>query len=157
MQNRKKSIRRGYPTKMPYFKKPLLIAYQGFKIIDGVLKVPLGDRQYFDIPLNNHTKLTLSDPALKVRSFTLTAGTISLTISKEVGEMQCTKTLGVDRNLANVAAGNSERVVMCSLKKAVEVADNYRSVMRALKRNDARIRRKVASKNGPRRRNREQP
>lgn len=31
-----------------------LATYTGFKIVDGVLKVPLGGRQYFDIPLNSY-------------------------------------------------------------------------------------------------------
>jgi len=44
LANRKQSIRRGYPTKTPHMKRSLLISSYGFKVENGVLKVPLGDR-----------------------------------------------------------------------------------------------------------------
>ncbi|MGI0048430.1 MAG: hypothetical protein ACREAW_02720, partial [Nitrososphaera sp.] len=83
LANRKQSLRRGYPTKTPYLKKDILVSCYGFKMIDGILKVPLGNRQYFDVPLNSHTKNILSDVAATVRSFTLTANnTVSICYSK---------------------------------------------------------------------------
>jgi CRISPR/Cas system CSM-associated protein Csm5 (group 7 of RAMP superfamily) len=56
LANRKTSIRRGFEPMQPYAKRPLLATYTGFKIADGVLKVPLGNRQHFDIPLNSYVK-----------------------------------------------------------------------------------------------------
>jgi len=49
LANRKKSIKRNLRPRQPYATKPLLVSCYGFKIKDGVLKVPLGNRQYFDI------------------------------------------------------------------------------------------------------------
>ena len=48
---RKKSIRRGFPTKTPYLSKPILVSCYGFKIEDGSLLLPLGDRKSESIPL----------------------------------------------------------------------------------------------------------
>lgn len=111
LANRKQSIRRGYPTKTPYMKRPALVSCYGFKIMDGVLKVPLGDRQHFDISLNPYAKGILSDPAITVRSFTLAAnGTVSICYCKQVPEIGRTMTTWVDRNLANVTYGNHEKV-----------------------------------------------
>ena len=84
LASRKKSIRRGVETKSPYAVKPQLVSCYGFKMENGRLRVPLGERRYFDVPLNRHTQEVLSQPGLTVRSFTLTPSTVSLTISREV-------------------------------------------------------------------------
>lgn len=155
LANRKTSIRRGHEPRQPYARRPLLTTYTGFKIMNGILKVPLGDRQYFDIPLNMYVKGTLSNPSLKVRSITLTASnTVSICYSKEITEIECTSIKGVDRNLRNLTVGNLEQAVQYDLSEAVEVAENTRSIVRSFKRNDVRIRRRLAAKYGQRRRNR---
>jgi putative transposase len=155
LANRKQSIKRGYPTRTPYPKKGILVSCYGFKIIDGILKVPLGDRQYFDVPLNSHTKNILSDAAVTVRSFTLAANnTVSICYSKEVAEIDCATIAGVDRNLRNLTVGTNEIVMQYDLSKAVDIAENSRSIVRSFKRNDVRIRKKIAVKYGHRRQNR---
>lgn len=159
LANRKTSIRRGLTPKQPYAKKPLLATYTGFKIVNGLLKVPLGGRQYFDIPLNSYVKRILSsDPLLKVRSITLTAAsnsTVSICISKEVSaEIECASIEGVDRNLRNLTVGNTKKVVQYDLCKAIDVAENTRSIVMSFKRNDVRIRKRLTAKYGRRRKNR---
>lgn len=64
LANRKQSLRRGYQTKDPYMKQASLTSCYGFKTVDGALKVPLGDRQYIDIPLNSYVRSIISDPLL---------------------------------------------------------------------------------------------
>ena len=59
LESRKKSIRRGVATKDPYAVRPQLVSCYGFKVENEVLKVPLGERRYFDIPLNRHTQKIL--------------------------------------------------------------------------------------------------
>lgn len=155
LANRKTSIRRGLEPRQPYAKRPLLATYMGFKIADGILKVPLGHRQYFDIPLNSYIKSILSDTSLRVRSITLTASkAVSICISKEVAEIECTNIEGVDRNLRNLTVGNCQQVKQYDLLKAVNVAENTRSIVRSFKRNDVRIRRRLYAKYGSRRKNR---
>lgn len=151
----KKSIRRGYVTKSPYAIKPQLISCYGFKIIDGILKVPLGDRKYFDIPLNTYSRQILSsDSSLTICSFTMTSNTVSITLSKEVNEIDCINTVGIDRNLRNLTVGDANKVVQYDLSKAVDIAENTRSIIRSFRRNDHRMRKKLSSKYGRRRKNR---
>jgi len=59
--------------------------------------------------------------------------------------------LGIDRNLSNITVSNLKNVVMYDVAKAVQIADNSRSVMRALERNDVRIGKRLAMKHGRRR------
>ncbi len=153
---RKKSLRRGIQTKNPYSIRPQLTAYQGFKIKikDGTLRVPVGKRSFEYIPLTSHTLSVLSDPALTVRSFTLTSTSLSLCISKGVPEVDCAEAIGVDRNLRNLTVGNENRVVQYNLSDTVRIADTTTRIIRSFKRNDSRIRKRIASKYGRRRRNR---
>jgi putative transposase len=151
---RKKSLRRGICSKNPYSIKPQLISCYGFKVDRGSLCIPLGDRKYRSISLNKHTLSTLSVPTVMVRSFTLSIHKLSLCISKEVSEVVCTATVGVDRNLRRLTCGDSGRVVHYDLSKAVAIADATRDIIASFKRADIRIIRKIASKCGSRRRNR---
>jgi putative transposase len=155
LANRKKSLKRGLNPRQPYASRTLLISSYGFKIIDGVLKVPLGERQYFDIPLNNYVRKVLSDLALVIRCFTLSANnTVSICISREIPEIEFTSIQGVDRNLRNLTLGNGKSVVQYDLSRAVDIAENTVSILRSFKRNDVRIRRKLHRKYGTRRRQR---
>ena len=152
---RKQSIKRGFPTKDPRLSKPILVSCYGFKIEDGNLKVPLDGRRHFElIPLNSYTRQVLSDPTLTVRSFTLTERSLSLCISKEVQSMEAREvvgSVGVDRNLRNLSVGNQERVTFYDMSKAVEIAEDTRSIVRSFKRSDFRVRKRIASKYGRRR------
>ncbi len=147
----KKSNRRGFTPRSPYALKPQLVSCYGFKVENGLLKIPMGRRRYRDIPLTMHTLSVLSESGLRVRSFTLTASTLSLTFSKEVREIECTNTVGVDRNLRNLTCGNEEEVVQYDLSETIRIAKNTRRIIASFKRDDARIRRKIASKYGRRR------
>ena len=149
---RKKSIRRGFPTKTPYLSKPMLVSGYGFKVQGGSLHIPIGVRRFERIPLNAHTLAVISESGAEVRSFTLSERSLSLCIVKQVEEMkQAEGVIGVDRNLRNVTLGNAEQVVYYDVSKAVEIADNTRSIIRSFKRNDVRIRRELAGKYGRRR------
>ena len=162
LANRKKSLARGFKPRRPYARRALLISCYSFKILEGKLRVPIQSEgrghhstTYFDIPLNEFTKKILSDPAVKIRSFTLTSSNmVSICYAKEIVEMQCSKLIGADRNLHNLTVGNVQQVVQYDLSEAVQVAENTRSIFKSFKRNDVRIRRKLYRKYGLRRKNR---
>ncbi len=152
LANRKKSIRRGLRPRHPYSRRPLLLSCYGFRIVDGILKVPVGDRRYFEIPLNNYVLKALSNKNIRARSFTLTADNIvSICYSKEATGIRCTGAQGIDRNLRNVTVGNSNEVVQYDVSKTIDIAENTRSIIGSFKRNDFRIRRKLYRKYGIRR------
>jgi len=154
LASRKKSLRRGFVTKSPHAVKPLLISCYNFKIQNGHLRIPIGRKRFETIPLTNHTASVLSDRTLCVRSFTLTANTLSLCISKEAVTLECVGTVGVDRNLRNLTCGDEETVVQYDLSKAVEIANTTLSILSSFKRNDHRIGQRLALKYGKRRHNR---
>ena len=58
--SRKKSIRRGFPTRTPYLQKPILVSCYGFKKIDGNVRIPLGNKKFEEIPLTKHAPLILT-------------------------------------------------------------------------------------------------
>ncbi len=155
---RKKSIKRGFRTRNPNVSRPTLVSCYGFKIENGNLIIRVDAEILESIPLNSHTRTFLvSDPSLRVRSFTLTRESLSLCISKDVKEMdrrELVGTIGVDRNLRNITVGDGKRVTYYDMMQAVDVAENTRSIVRSFKRADVRIRRRIASKYGKRRRDR---
>jgi putative transposase len=144
--SRKKSTRRAYRAGTPYLSKRILVSCYGFKIEDGKLRLPLGEKQFELIPLTPHTIRILSEPSLNVRSFTITETSLSLCVSKEVTEVDCSGVIGVDRNLRNLTVSNQVNVTRYDLSDAVTIASRTRKIMGSFKRDDARIRRRLASK-----------
>jgi putative transposase len=153
---RRKSIKRGFFPKSPYVSRPLLVSCYHVKIRGGDLMVQLEDGRFECIPLNAHTKRVITDSAMTIHSFTLTSSSLSITFSKEIDVEQSgvTSTVGIDRNLRNLAVGNDEKVTFYDVTKVVEIAENTRSIVRSFKRNDARIRQLISSKYGKRRKER---
>jgi putative transposase len=155
LSNRKQSLKRKIRTKNPYLKKPILISCYGFKYQNGILGIPLGNKNYLDVPLNCYcNKILSTDPQIKIRSFILTPNTISVSYSKETSQIKCDNVVGIDRNLRNLTVGNSEKVIQYDLSKIVKIAENTVAIVSSFKRNDFRIRKKLYSKYGLRRKNR---
>ncbi len=106
---RKKSIRRGYPTKTPVLSKLVLVSSYGFRVEDGKLRFPFKKGESRFISLTPHTLQVLSEANLRIRSFTLSEESLSLCIAKQVPEVECEGTVGVDRNLRNLTVGDEHR------------------------------------------------
>jgi putative transposase len=79
---------------------------------------------------------------------------VSICYSREVAEIECIRIEGVDRNLRNLTVGDCQQVRQYDLSKTVDIAENTRSITKSFKRNDFRIRKKLYSKYGTRRKNR---
>jgi len=71
LASRKKSIKRGFPTREPYAVRPQLISCYGFKVRNGELEIPVSRGKRLSIPLTKHTLDLISQPGVEVRSFTL--------------------------------------------------------------------------------------
>ncbi len=154
LSNRNQSIKRGIRTKNPYLKRLILISYYGFKFDGGIFKIPIGNRKYFEILLNYHSKNVLSDNSLKINSFTLTLDSISIAYSREITPIKCIETMGIDRNLRNITVGNFNQVIQYDISKTVKIAETTKSIISSFKRHDFRIRTKLYTKYGTRRKNR---
>ncbi len=148
---RKKSVRRGYVTRTPYAVRPQLVSCYGFKIENGGLRIPVSRGKRFSIPLTNHTLQIISQSGVKVRSFTLTRNRLSLCIARDAPTVNCASTVGVDRNLRNLTFGNDQETSHYDLSKCVGIAKTSVRIVASFRRNDDRIRTRIASKYGERR------
>src|SRR5438309_11267572 len=72
LASRKKSLKRGLPTRTPYAVRQQLVSCYGFKMKHRELEIPVSREKRLSIPLTKHTIDIISQPMIKVRSFTLT-------------------------------------------------------------------------------------
>ena len=151
LASRKKSIRRGFPTRMPYAVRPQLVSCYGFKTKNGGLEIPVARGKRLSIPLTKHTLDAISQPGVEVRSFTLTRDRLCLSIAHDVTTVECASTVGVDRNLRNLTVGNDQETHQYDLSETVRIASTTMRIVASFKRDDARMRRVIASKYGLRR------
>src|SRR2546427_373313 len=103
------------------------------------------------IPLTKRTLNMISQPRVKVRSFTLTLNRLSLCIARDVARVECASTVGVDRNLRNLTVGNEQGTRHYDLSRTVRIASTTIRIVASFKRDDSRIRTVIASKYGMRR------
>ena len=150
---RKKSIRRGYASKTPYSVKPQLISCYGFKIENRSSYSSI-EKEAFQNTLDQPYPGGYLPNGRHSRSFTLTPHSLSLSIAREPPEIECIHTVGVDRNLRNLTAGNDEWVSCYDLSETVRIVKTTGRIVASFKRDDARLRRLVSSKYGERRRDR---
>src|SRR3989442_6652935 len=141
----------GFPTREPYTVKQQLVSCYGFKTRNGGLEIPIARGKRLSIPLTKHTLNVISQLGVKVRSFTLTKNRLSLCIALDVAKLECTSTVGVDRNLRNLTVGNEQGTSHYDLSKAVRIASTTIRIVASFKRDDSRIRTGIASKYGMRR------
>jgi putative transposase len=152
LASRKKSIKRGIPTKDPYLKKPLLVSCYSFKITkEGTLRFSLGTNKTINITLNKHILDVISAEEIEVRSFTINFESLSLAVRKEVTNYIPNSFFGIDRNASNLTYGNSNHAVQFNLKKVESIVRTTRQIIRSFKRNDTRIRKNLSAKYGGRR------
>src|SRR6266702_8269212 len=148
---RKKSHRRGFTARTPYAVKQQLVSCYGFKTKNGGLEIPVSRGKRLSIPLTKHTLDVISQPGIKVRSFTLTRNRLSLCIAREASTIECASTVGVDRKLRNLTVGNDQETHHYDLSKTVRIAKTTVRVVVSFRRDDDRIRTGIASKYGQRR------
>jgi len=148
---RKKSLRRGLPTRTPYSVRQQLVSCYSFKTKNGGLEIPVSRGKRLSIPLTKHTIDLISQPMIKVRSFTLTQNRLSLCIAREASTIECASTVGVDRNLRNLTVGNDQETRHYDLSETVSIASTTMRIVASFKRGHVRIRRVIASKYGMRR------
>jgi len=148
---RKKSLRRGFPTRQPYSVRPILASCYDFKIRSGRLEIPISRGKRLSLPLTKHTLDAISQPGVEVRSFTLTQNKLSLCITRDVAPVECASTVGVDRNLRNLTVGNDEETVRYDLSETVKIAKTTMRIVASFKRDDVRTRTDISSKYGRRR------
>ena len=155
IRNYRKAQKKNPRTRFPHARKLMLTTCYGFKIQNGLLRLPVRPRHYVYVTLNSHTVQVLS--GLNVRSVTLTPESLSISYSKETVEIEPEGYVGMDRNLDNVTSASTDgKVKTFDLPLSTRIKANYRIVKSHFKRNDSRIRTRVFSKCGERQSNRVQ-
>src|SRR5437899_7047161 len=148
LASRKKSLRRGLPTRTPYAVRQQLVSCYGFKTKNGGLEIPVSIVKRLIIPLTEHTINVISQSGVEVRSFTLTQNRLFLSIAHYATTLECTSTVGVDRNPRNLTVGNDEETRHHDLSETVRISSTSMRILASFKRDDSRIRRVIASKYG---------
>ena len=138
LSNRKQSIKRGRNVKDPVVRNPFITNCYGVKHNGCLLTIPYKKMNPINILLNEHIQKILSEPGIKVRSFSMTGSGISICVSRDVAEMECTGTVGIDRNLRNVTCGNDKKVTFYKTNKMLSIKDNTIHARAGFKRNDRR-------------------
>jgi len=150
LASRKKSIKRGFAPRNPYTAKPQLNSCYGFKVKNGLLEIPVSRAKRLSLPLTKHTLAVVSQGDVQVHSFTLTKNKLCLSVARVAPRIECVSTVGVDRNLRNLTVGNGEHIHHYDLSKTIRIADNTVRIVASFRRDDARTRRRIASKYGGR-------
>ena len=83
LASRKKSLRRGLPSRSPYAVRQQLVSCYSFKTKNGRLEIPISRGKRLSIPLTRHTINIISQPGVEVRSFTLTRNRLCLSIRRD--------------------------------------------------------------------------
>jgi putative transposase len=147
----KRDIKKGKTPKSPYVSKPYLVSCYGFKVSEMLLGVPIGIRNYQHILLNNHTLEILKDKSLKVKSFTITPTSLSLSIEKQVTQIIPIASIGIDRNLRNVTISTKDYSIMYKTNKLLSIKENTSHVVASFKRFDIRVKKSFQHRLGNRR------
>lgn len=147
LRNHRKASRHGQRSSLPYARKLRVTTYNGFRIANNNLLLPIQPGRSIRIPLNERTLQVVS--GYEVRSITLTPDKLSIAFSRDVKEINPLGFVGVDRNLDNVTLADTENQFrQIDLTKATEIKSMYRNVKSKFKRNDTRIRARINQKYG---------
>ncbi len=145
LKSREKSKKRGVETRHPRPLRPMVCVISGFFItMKGRLFIPLKRDKYVDVLLNHHVQERLEGK--KFRSLTITPDSLSFCYSEEIEPTPVKTVYGVDRNEKNLTFGNTDGVVQLNMSEAVRIRQTTREIVGSFKRNDVRVRRKLASK-----------
>ncbi|MDE1767577.1 MAG: IS200/IS605 family accessory protein TnpB-related protein, partial [Thaumarchaeota archaeon] len=138
----KRTLKKGIIPRSPYVGRPYLVSCYGFKINGVFLSIPVGKRTHINIVLNWHTVQKLSEKGIAPRSFVITPNSLSISVRKEVEEIQCSNVIGIDRNLRNVTISTQSGPVMYKTSKLLSIKENTMHVIAAFRRDDRRAKAK---------------
>ena len=148
-----RNLSKKHRVRVPYCHRAGLTICYGVKVKDDDLILPGG----FHIILNNYVLGVLRQADIRIRSATLTPSRIGISFSKATPLIQPKGMIGIDRNLNNVTAVDSlGNTLVHDLSKVTMIKSSSRQTIARFKRDDSRIRRRIAGKYGRIQRNRTQ-
>jgi putative transposase len=146
MESRRKSMKRGIEPVHHKPLRPTVCIISGFFVTaKGRLFIPLEKRnEYADVLLNGYAREKIEGKRL--RSLTITPDSLSICYSEEVEPIPIRTVYGVDRNEKNLTFGDEERVVQVDMTETVRLRQTTREIVASFKRDDVRLRRRIASR-----------
>jgi len=145
----KRAIRNSRNVKSPFVRKSYLVSCYGFKINGMLLSIPISNRNYVNIMLNNHTVSKLKEG--KPRSFTIIGNAFCICVRKEIEEIEPENVIGIDRNLRNVTISTPEQGIMYRTNRLLTIKENTMHVIASFRRNDRRVKQKFYNRKKGRR------
>ncbi|WXG47220.1 MAG: transposase [Candidatus Atabeyarchaeum deiterrae] len=151
LKNYRKTKRKRKIVRLPRATKlTAKLGNQGYKIVDGKLRIPIKPREYFHVPLHKRAARFLSDATLKLGSVTLTACTVSVVFSKTAEVTEPKSYVAYDTNERSIDGGyvkeGGELIVEShDLSNVSEIRHGYFERVRRIQRKYAKDRR-VAKK-----------
>jgi len=132
-------------VKEPCCRRLTLTTCYGLRVEAEKLRMP-GKLQ---VSLNNYVERLLSQPNIEIRSVTMTPQSVSISIRRQVERVTCTGAVGIDRNLDNLTAADTEnRTQRYDVSKASAIKSHCRQVKTHFSRNDVKVGRQISSKYG---------
>lgn len=147
---------RRWKTK-PYAKHLFLkLDNQTYQLNYMMLRIPIRPREFIILPLNggDYQLSFLRDSTLKRGSITLQPAQLSVAFSKEVAEIPALRKVGYDLNEKSLVSSDGETH---ELSKAASTSHQYSRITASIahsKHSDRRVKQKLLSKYGKRKRNR---
>jgi putative transposase len=151
LKNYRKAKRRRQNARSPRATKLMVkLGNQGYKIVDGKLRLPIKPREYFYIPLHKRAIQFLSDSTLKLGSITLTTCMASVAFSKTTDVVEPKDYVAYDTNECSIDGASIENNVVVAesldLTRVSEARHGYFERVRrvqAIYSNDRRVARKI--------------
>ncbi|HEX5458125.1 MAG TPA: transposase [Candidatus Nitrosotalea sp.] len=144
----KKTLKKKPSAKRPYiWKNHLILDSQSYRIKNNTIRIPIEPGKHIYIKLTDY--ICKKTNGTKLGNVTITDDKIGISYSKEISEQKVTSFLGIDRNLDNVTAYDSNGSnTVHDLSKAQKIIASYSTVKSKFRRNDSRIRKKIFQKYG---------
>jgi putative transposase len=113
LKNYRKVKRRQRDVRVPRATKLMAkLGNQGYRIVDGKLRIPIRPREYFYIPLHKRAARFLSDSTLKLGSITLTPCMASVVFSKATHTVEPKSYVAYDTNECSIEGARIENGVV---------------------------------------------
>jgi hypothetical protein len=155
LKNYRKIKKRRQEVKTPQATKLMAkLGNQGYRVVDGKLRLPIKPREFFFISMHKRAAQFLSDTALKLGSVTLTRSMVSMSFSKDVTIAEPKNYVAYDTNERSIDEAGVEEsgeltVQSHDISRVSEVRHGYFDRVKRLQAKysrDRRVARKIQRK-----------
>jgi putative transposase len=151
LKNYRKARRRRRNVRMPRATKLMAkLGNQGYKVVNGKLRIPIRPREYFYVPLHKRAVQLLSDASIKLGSVTVTACMVSVAFSRTAEITEPKGYVAYDTDERSIDGARMQDGKLCSesydLSRVSEARHGYFERVRRVQAkysSDRRVARKI--------------